>query len=85
MGPEDEGRGNPTSVIPGSNRSGKRTGSPCLTAQNRVYMLSSLVKRINREVLINKGVTILKTMKKSNKQIVIPPRVKRNRSGLLSQ
>jgi hypothetical protein len=85
MGPEDEGRGNPTSVIPGSNRSGKRTGSPCLTAQNRVYMLSSLVKRINREVLVNKGVSILKAIKKSNKQIVIPPRVKRNRSGLLSQ
>jgi hypothetical protein len=85
MGPEDEGRGNPTSVIPGSNRSGKRTGSPCLTAQNRVYMLSSLVKRINREALINKGVNILKSMEKSNKQILISPRAERKRSGCLTQ
>jgi hypothetical protein len=46
MGLDDEGRGNPTVLIPRSSRSDKREGSLCLAAYIRVYVLSVLVKRI---------------------------------------
>jgi hypothetical protein len=69
MGLEDEGRGNPTSVILGSNSPGKSTASFCLASANRVYILASLVKRMKRDVPVNKGVSILKARKKSIKQI----------------
>jgi len=84
MSLDDEGRGNPTSVIFGSNRSGKRVSSWCLAAANRVYMLSTLVKRMKREVPVNKGVTILKPTKKSNKQIGIRSGGEGKRSGVLT-
>jgi hypothetical protein len=70
MGLDDEGRGNPTSVILGSNSPGKSTASFCLASVNRVYILASLVKWMKREVLVNKGVSILKAEKKSNKQSI---------------
>jgi hypothetical protein len=66
----------PASVIFGSNRSGKGNGPLCLAEANRVYLLASLVKRKNRKVRINKGVNILKTKKKSIKQMTRAARVR---------
>jgi hypothetical protein len=42
-------------------------------------MFASLMKKINREVLVNKGVSILNAMKKSNKQMSEEALSRRNR------
>jgi hypothetical protein len=70
MGLDDEGRGNPTSVISGSKRFVKATGSPSLAAQKRVYHASCTGQKVEREEPVNKALTILKSMKKSNKQSI---------------
>jgi hypothetical protein len=69
----------PTSVIPCSNRSGKGEGSPCLAAVNRVYMSFYTREKDKWKVLVNKGVSILKAEKKSNKQMIKEVPARRSR------